>query len=74
MNIWIRALRVNQWTKNVVVFAAWFFAVADASQAAVARGVRPFLLVCAMALSFSLVASSTCSTTWRTTRRTACTR
>ena len=58
MNIWIRALRVNQWTKNAVVFAAWFFAVADASQAAVARGVRPFLLVCAMALSFSLVASA----------------
>ena len=58
MNIWIRALRVNQWTKNAVVFAAWFFAVADASQSAVARGVRPFLLVCAMALSFSLVASA----------------
>lgn len=56
--IWLRALRVNQWTKNVVVFAAWFFAVADASQASMARGLRPFLIVCAMAGSFSLVSSA----------------
>ena len=55
---WLRALRVNQWTKNAVVFAAWFFAVADVSQAALARGLRPFLLVCAMAGSFSLVSSA----------------
>ena len=55
---WLRALRVNQWTKNAVVFAAWLFAVADASQAAMARGLRPFLLVCAMAGSFSLVSSA----------------
>jgi len=58
MGIWLKALRVQQWTKNAVVFAAWFFAVADVSQAAMARGVRPFLLVCAMALSFALVSSS----------------
>ena len=58
MSVWLRALRVNQWTKNAVVFAAWFFAVADASQAALARGWRPFLLVCAMAASFSLVSSA----------------
>ena len=58
MSVWLKALRVNQWTKNAVVFAAWFFAVADVSQAALARGVRPFLLVCAMALSFSLVSSA----------------
>ena len=58
MKIWLKALRVNQWTKNAVVFAAWFFAVADASQAAMARGFRPFLLVCAMAGSFSLVSSA----------------
>ena len=57
-SVWLRALRVNQWTKNAVVFAAWFFAVADASQAALARGGRPFLLVCAMAVSFSLVSSA----------------
>jgi len=55
---WLRALRVSQWTKNAVVFAAWFFAVADASQAAMARGLRPFLLVCAMAGSFSLISSA----------------
>ena len=58
LSVWLRALRVNQWTKNAVVFAAWFFAVADASQAALARGWRPFLLVCAMAASFSLVSSA----------------
>ena len=58
MKIWLKALRVNQWTKNAVVFAAWFFAVADASQAAMARGLRPFLLVCAMAASFSFVSSA----------------
>ena len=56
--VWLRALRVNQWTKNAVVFAAWFFAVADASQSAMARGFRPFLLVCAMAGSFSLISSA----------------
>ena len=58
LSVWLRALRVNQWTKNAVVFVAWFFAVADASQAAHARGWRPFLLVCAMAASFSLVSSA----------------
>ena len=58
MKIWLKALRINQWTKNAVVFAAWFFAVADASQAAMARGFRPFLLVCAMAAAFSLVSSA----------------
>ena len=58
MSVWLRALRVNQWMKNAVVFAAWFFAVADASQAQVARGGGPFALVCAMALSFSLVSSA----------------
>ena len=55
---WLRALRVNQWTKNAVVFAAWFFAVADASQSAMARGLRPFLIVCAMAFSFCLISSA----------------
>ena len=58
MKVWLKALRVNQWTKNAVVFAAWFFAVADASQATRARGVFPFLFVSAMALSFSLVSSA----------------
>ena len=58
MGIWLKALRVQQWTKNSVVFAAWFFAVADVSQSTMARGMRPFLIVCAMALSFALVSSS----------------
>ena len=56
--LWIKALRVDQWTKNAVVFAAWFFAVADKSQAALARGWRPFALVCAMAISFSFISSA----------------
>ena len=59
--LWVKALRVSQWTKNAVVFAAWFFAVADKSQASLARGWRPFVLVCAMALSSRLSqARSTC--------------
>lgn len=56
--IWARAVRVNQWTKNALVFLGWLFAVADPSQAALARGWRPFLLVAAMAASFSLLASA----------------
>ena len=56
--LWLSALRVSQWTKNAVVFVAWFFAVADKEQAALARGWRPFALVCAMAFSFSLVSSA----------------
>jgi 4-hydroxybenzoate polyprenyltransferase len=55
---WMRALRVNQWTKNGLVFIAWFFAVADVSQSAMARGWRPFLLVTAMAASFCLISSA----------------
>ncbi len=58
MTTWLRALRVQQWTKNAVVFAAWFFAVADVSQSAMARGLRPFLVVCAMAFSFCLISSA----------------
>lgn len=56
--VWLRALRVNQWTKNAIVFLAWFFAVADDTQAALARGWRPFLLVAAMAVSFCLLSSA----------------
>ncbi len=56
--IWLKALRVNQWTKNGVVFMGWFFAVADPSQAALARGWRPFVLAAAMATAFSLISSA----------------
>lgn len=58
MKIWLRAWRVNQWTKNGLVFLAWFFALADDTQAAHARGWAAFLLVCGMALAFSLVSSA----------------
>jgi len=58
LKLWLRAIRVNQWTKNGIVFLAWFFAFADESQAALARGWRPFLLVTAMAVSFCLVSSA----------------
>ena len=56
--VWMRALRVNQWAKNGIVFLAWFFAFADESQAALARGWRPFVLVAAMAASFCLLSSA----------------
>ena len=58
IHTWLRALRVNQWTKNGIVFLAWFFAVADPSQAAMARGIRPFILVAAMATAICLVSSA----------------
>ena len=58
LSIWIRALRVNQWTKNGVVMMAWFFSVADASQRDIVRGWQSFLMAFAMAGSFSLVSSA----------------
>ena len=58
IHVWLRALRVNQWPKNGIVFLAWFFAVADPSQAALARGIRPFILVSAMAAAFALISSA----------------
>lgn len=58
ISAWLRALRVNQWTKNGIVFLAWFFAVADPSQAAMARGIRPFILVAAMAVAFCFISSA----------------
>ena len=58
VRVWLTAVRVSQWTKNGIVFLAWFFAFADDSQSALARGYRPFLLVSAMAVSFSLLSSA----------------
>ena len=58
MKTWLKALRVEQWTKNGVVMMAWFFSVADASQREIARGWGSFLMALAMAASFSLVSSS----------------
>ena len=58
LKTWVRALRVEQWTKNGVVMMAWFFSVADASQREIARGWESFLMATAMAASFSLVSSA----------------
>ena len=58
VGIWLRALRVNQWTKNGVVMMAWFFSVADASQRDIVRGWQSFLMAFAMAGAFSLVSSA----------------
>lgn len=58
IKIWIRALRVEQWTKNGFVMMAWFFSVADASQREIARGWESFLMAFAMAGAFSFVSSS----------------
>lgn len=56
--MWMRALRVDQWTKNGAVMLAWFFSVADSSQRDIARGWESFLMALAMAGSFSLVSSA----------------
>ena len=56
--VWARAMRVSQWTKNGAVLLAWFFALADASQAAKARGIVPALLAFGMAAAFCLVSSA----------------
>ena len=58
MKAWLKALRVEQWTKNGVVMMAWFFSVADASQREIARGWGSFLMALAMAAAFSLVSSA----------------
>jgi 4-hydroxybenzoate polyprenyltransferase len=55
---WMRALRVEQWTKNGVVMLAWFFSVADASQTTLVRGYVSFFMALAMAMSFSLLSSA----------------
>ena len=58
IRIWLRALRVDQWTKNGAVMMAWFFSVADPSQREIVRGWESFLMAVAMAASFSLVSSA----------------
>ena len=52
LKIWLRAVRVEQWTKNGAVMLAWFFSVADASQREIVRGWESFLMAVAMAASF----------------------
>lgn len=58
MKNWIKALRVNQWTKNFAVMLAWFFSVADASQKDIARGFGSFLMAVGMTGAFCLVSSA----------------
>ena len=58
LRTWVRALRVEQWTKNGVVMMAWFFSVADASQREIVRGWTSFSMAVAMAGAFSLVSSA----------------
>ncbi len=58
LKLWMRALRVEQWTKNGVVMMAWFFSVADASQRDIVRGWESFLLAFFMAGAFSFVSSA----------------
>jgi len=58
VRLWLKAIRVDQWTKNGVVMLAWFFSVADSSQAAIARGFGSFLMALAMAASFALLSSA----------------
>lgn len=52
---WLRLLRVKQWTKNAVVFAAFIFALGDQNQDLLAW---EFWKVFLAALSFSLVSSA----------------
>ena len=58
LKVWLRALRVEQWTKNGVVMTAWFFSVADASQQEIVRGWQSFVMAVAMAAAFSLISSA----------------
>ncbi len=56
--VWLAAIRISQWTKNGVVMMAWFFSVADASQSALVRGWKSFLMAFLMAGAFSFISSS----------------
>ena len=58
LRLWLKAIRVEQWTKNGVVMTAWFFSVADSSQTALARGWQSFSMAVAMAGAFSLISSA----------------
>lgn len=58
IRVWIAELRVHQWTKNLLIPAAWFFAACDPSQRPLATGWRPLLLMAGMFASFCLVSSA----------------
>lgn len=54
----LRALRPNQWIKNLVVLAAYFFARWDPSQRAHAAGQTPLLRVMVAVLLFCVISSA----------------
>lgn len=56
--ILLRAMRVNQWTKNGVALVAYFFARWDPEQRANAEGWRPLALVLLAAGIFCVVSSA----------------
>lgn len=58
IKVWLKELRVHQWTKNLLIPAAWFFASCDAAQLPLASGWRPALLMLGMFGSFCLVSSA----------------
>lgn len=58
LKIWIKALRLGQWTKNLLIPAAWLFAVGDPAQRAMASGWRPLVLMLAMFGCFCFVSSA----------------
>ena len=58
VRLWMKAVRVDQWTKNGVVMMAWFFSVADATQRDLDRSWMSFAMALAMAVSFSLLSSA----------------
>lgn len=58
MRLWLKELRVHQWTKNLLIPAVWFFATFDAGQRSLATGWRPLLLMLGMFGSFCLVSSA----------------
>jgi 4-hydroxybenzoate polyprenyltransferase len=57
VRLWMKALRVDQWTKNGAVMLAWFFSVADRSQT-LSRDWTSFAMALAMAASFSFLSSA----------------
>ncbi len=54
----LRAWRLRQWIKNGLIYAAWFFAMWDATQADKARHWQAFVTVTLATFAFSLVASA----------------
>ncbi len=54
---WIRLMRPEQWTKNGLVLAAFFFAYWDPDQNLREQGIRPFALSAAATLLFCLASS-----------------